>query len=132
MRRAQPYGPVYNPAKPDNEKRGLIGNFIVGDIESQFEFVMSQWINGSDFTACLGPVPTPDCPNPPNTARDPILSYAESIFVIPMSDENCSSPNAKNISLQVPQLVFTRGGAYCFLPSLSAVRWIVNLKESLI
>jgi len=23
--------------------------------------------------------------------------------------------------------VFTRGGAYCFLPSLTAVRWIANL-----
>jgi deferrochelatase/peroxidase EfeB len=63
MRRAQPYGPVYDPRKPDGEKRGLIGNFIVGDLQAQFEFAMSQWVNGSDFTACLA-----------TTARDPILS----------------------------------------------------------
>ena len=118
MRRAQPYGPVYDPRKPDSEKRGLIGNFIVGDLQAQFEFVMSQWVNGSDFTACLA-----------TTARDPILSNQVSDFVIPISDSNCSDPHAKTVSLQqVPQFVFTRGGAYCFLPSLTAVRWIANLK----
>jgi len=117
MRRAQPYGPLYNPDKPDKEKRGLIGNFIVGDLQAQFEFVMSQWVNGSDFTACLA-----------TDARDPILSNHVSEFAIPISDDNCSNPGGESVSLKKkPQFVFTRGGAYCFLPSLTAVRWIANL-----
>jgi deferrochelatase/peroxidase EfeB len=118
MRRAQPYGPVYNPEKPDKEQRGLIGNFIVGDLQAQFEFVMSQWVDGSDFTACLA-----------TNSRDPILSDQVSEFVIPISDDNCSNPNAQTVTLKkMPQFVVTRGGAYCFLPSLKAVRWIADLK----
>ena len=41
-----PYGPAYDPANPnDGKERGLIGLFICGDLEMQFEFILRVWAN---------------------------------------------------------------------------------------
>ena len=50
IRRGMPYGPAYDPTQPyDGIERGLLGYFINSNIENQYEFVLSQWVNDSEF-----------------------------------------------------------------------------------
>jgi Dyp-type peroxidase family len=112
IRRGSPYGPAWDPAQPDDGiERGLLGLFIAVSIKDQFEFLMSQWVNGSIFTAGLG------------GTKDPLLgdhTPATSKFVLP----GAAGPQAIT---GFPRFVVTRGGAYCFLPSLTALRYLGTL-----
>src|SRR5260370_35363660 len=55
VRRGLPYGPAFDPAKPDDGvERGLLGLFIAVSLKDQFEFLMTEWGNGSLFAAGLG------------------------------------------------------------------------------
>ena len=50
IRRGMPYGPVYDPTQPhDGIERGVLGYYINSSIENQYEFVLSQWVNDSEF-----------------------------------------------------------------------------------
>lgn len=113
MRRGLPYGPLYDPANPnDGIERGLLGIFIAVSLKDQFEFLMTEWVNGSLFAAGL------------SGTKDPILgdnSGGTGKFVIPVK-------GAKPIVITgFSRLVQTRGAAYGFLPSLSALRYIAGL-----
>jgi deferrochelatase/peroxidase EfeB len=113
VRRGVPYGPPYDPANPnDGIKRGLLGLFICVSIKDQFEFLMSEWINGSAFAPGI------------YGTTDPILGNSSpegNKFVIPQE-------NAKPIVVDdFPRLVTTRGSAYTFLPSIPGLRYIANL-----
>jgi hypothetical protein len=81
MRRGMPYGPVYDPAQPyDGIERGLLGYFINSNIENQYEFVLSQWVNDSEFAGKVRLNPN---------SKDPMIgtqNSAESIFVIPQEN----------------------------------------------
>lgn len=78
IRRGMPYGPVYDPAQPyDGIERGLLGYFINSDIENQYEFVLSQWVNDGQFAGVVRLHPKSKYPM--IGTQDP----AESIFVIP-------------------------------------------------
>jgi deferrochelatase/peroxidase EfeB len=113
VRRGVPYGPPYDPSNPsDGIKRGLLGLFIGVSIKDQFEFLMSEWVNGSSFAPGI------------YGTTDPLLGNSpagENTFVIPR--ENA----APLVIARFPQLVSTRGSAYTFLPSLTAIRFIANL-----
>lgn len=113
VRRGVPYGPPYDPSNPnDGIKRGLLGLFIGVSIKDQFEFLMSEWINGSSFAPGI------------YGTTDPILGNSfesENKFVIPR--ENAPPLVLSNF----PRLVTTRGSAYTFLPSITALRFIGNL-----
>ena len=113
VRRGIPYGPPYDPANPnDGIKRGLLGLFIGVSIKDQFEFLMSEWINGSTFAPGI------------YGTTDPILgnkTAGENKFVIPREN---SKPVVIN---DFPRLVTTRGSAYTFLPSITALRYIADL-----
>ncbi|MEL7097530.1 MAG: hypothetical protein AAGM84_01760 [Pseudomonadota bacterium] len=113
VRRGVPYGPAYDPAKPDAEERGLLGNFICGNLGAQFEAVMCDWLN-------LGL----QDPNITGT-NDPLLGANdpdESYFEFPLLD-------GTSIRLDgLPRLVHVRGGAYTFLPSVPALRYIAGLQ----
>jgi len=62
VRRGVPYGPVLPPGAPDDgADRGVIFSCFQADIERQFEFIQSQWLNdgnafglGDDKDALLG------------------------------------------------------------------------------
>ncbi len=113
MRRGLPYGRLYDPANPDDGvERGLVGLFIVVSLKDQFEFLMSEWVNGSLFAAGL------------SGTKDPILgdnSGGNGKFIIPVE-------GAKPIVVTgFSRLVQTRGAAYGFLPSLSALQYIATL-----
>jgi len=120
-----PYGPPYEPAErnqdepkrdeskpgPDLE-RGLLGNFIGASLGAQFEAMSCDWLNlGLQDPRITGS-------NDPITgANDPHTSW----FDLPLA-------SGDTIQLRgLPEFVTTRGGAYTFLPSLSAIRYLGSL-----
>jgi hypothetical protein len=97
-------------------ERGLLGYFVNSNIENQYEFVLSQWVNESEFAGAV---------RLPPKSKDPMIGTqdpAESIFVIPQPD---GAPPIK-----IPGLitfVTTRAVAYCFVPSITAIKFMANL-----
>ena len=43
LRRGLPFGPKYDEADPVDKPRGLVGMFLCGDLEGQFEFLLKVW-----------------------------------------------------------------------------------------
>lgn len=113
VRRGLPYGPAFDPADPDDGiERGLLGIFIGVSFKDQFEFLMSAWVNGDTFAPGI------------HGTRDPVLGNIEKgqgTFNIPIEGRN------KLVVFGFSQLVTTRGGAYGFLPSLSALRYLAGM-----
>ncbi len=116
-RRGMPYGPVYDPTQPyDGIERGLLGYFINANIENQYEFVLSEWVNKAEFAGSVRLNPK---------SKDPMISTQdpeESIFVIPQAN---GAPPIKVTGLTT--FVKTRAAAYCFLPSITAIKFIADL-----
>jgi Dyp-type peroxidase family len=113
IRRGLPYGPPYDPATPhDGIERGLLGLFIGVSLKDQFEFVMSDWANKGTFAPGL------------QDTRDPVLgdnSNEDAAFLVPRQGQ-------KPIRLAgLTRFVTARGGAYCFLPSGTAIRYIASV-----
>jgi Dyp-type peroxidase family len=112
VRRGIAYGPPYDPAQPrDGQARGLLGLFIGVSLHDQFEFLMTQWANDGIFTAGLG------------RTNDPLIGAQANrtgSFSIPR-------PAGSVILHGLRRFVTTRGGAYCFLPSISAMRHLAAL-----
>ncbi|MBR0696033.1 hypothetical protein [Bradyrhizobium lablabi] len=111
VRRGMPYGPAYDPEKPDRAKieRGLLGNFIGASLGAQFEAMSCDWLNlGLQDPRVTG-------------SNDPIVGANDtetSWFDLPLK-------SGATIRLRgLPRFVHTRGGAYTFLPSLSAIRFL--------
>ena len=117
IRRGMPYGPNYDPKQPyDGIERGLLGYFINSSIENQYEFVLAHWVNDAEFAGSV---------RLPPKAKDPMIGMqdsAESIFVIPQAN---GAPSIKVTGFQ--SFVTTRAAAYCFLPSITAIKFIANL-----
>ena len=117
IRRGLPYGPAYDPKQPyDGIERGLLGYFINSNIENQYEFVLGEWMNKSEFAGAV---------RLPPKSRDPMVGMqdpTESIFVIPQAN----GPAIKITGFS--SFVTTRAAAYCFLPSVTAIRFISELK----
>jgi deferrochelatase/peroxidase EfeB len=117
IRRGLPYGPVYDPTQPyDGIERGLLGYFINSNIENQYEFVLGHWVNDSEFAGAVRL--NPKSKDPMIGTQDP----AESIFVIPQSN---GAPPIKITGFT--SFVTTKAAAYCFLPSITAVKFISTL-----
>ena len=111
IRRGTSYGPDL-PAgalEDDGEERGLMFAFIGADIRRQFEFVQSTWIHDGEFIGSPGDV-------------DPIVATrpGSNEFTVP------KRPVRKRLCGLAP-FVVVRGGAYCFMPSLAALRWLADL-----
>jgi deferrochelatase/peroxidase EfeB len=117
IRRGMPYGPVYDPTQLyDGIERGLLGYFINSNIENQYEFVLSQWVNDSEFAGAVRLHPK---------SKDPLIGTqdpAESIFVIPRTD---GAPPIRITGLS--SFITTQAAAYCFLPSVTAIKFIAGL-----
>ncbi|MGH4026441.1 MAG: Dyp-type peroxidase, partial [Pseudonocardiaceae bacterium] len=112
VRRGVPYGPPYDPARPDDgQARGLLGLFIGVSLLDQFEFLMSEWANDGRFTAGLG------------STKDPLLgdtAEGAGTFSIPR-------PEGTVVLEGFSRFITTRGGAYTFLPSISGIRYLANM-----
>lgn len=117
IRRALPYGPTYDPSEPyDGIERGLIGHFINTSIENQFEFVLREWINSSDAVGAVRLNPN---------ARDPFVGANDpdsSIFEIPQPN---GAPPIRVTGFG--SFTHTRATAYCFMPSITGLRFIAKL-----
>ena len=121
IRRGMPYGPTYDPTQPyDGIERGLLGYFINSSIENQYEFVLGHWVNDSEFAGAVRL--NPKSKDPMIGTQDP----AESIFVIPQAN---GAPPIKITGFS--SFVTTKAAAYCFLPSITAIKFIANLGSSL-
>jgi deferrochelatase/peroxidase EfeB len=117
IRRGLPYGPAYDPTQPDDGiERGLLGYFINSSIENQYEFVLGHWVNDSEFAGAVRLHPK---------SKDPMIGTqnpAESIFVVPQAD---GRPPIKITGFS--SFTRTNAAAYCFLPSITAVKYISKL-----
>lgn len=117
IRRGLPYGPAYEPTQPyDGIERGLLGYFINSSIENQYEFVLGQWVNDSEFAGAVRLDPQ---------AKDPLIGTqdpAESIFVMPQPN---GAPPIKVTGFS--SFITTKAAAYCFLPSITAIKFISKL-----
>jgi hypothetical protein len=96
----------------------MLFHFINANIKNQYEFVLRQWVNDSEFAGAVRL--HPDSKDPLTGAQDP----AESIFVIPQAD---GSPPIEVTGLA--SFATTKAAAYVFLPSVTAIRLIANLGE---
>jgi deferrochelatase/peroxidase EfeB len=117
IRRGMPYGPNYDPKQPyDGIERGLLGYFVNASIENQYEFVLRQWVNDAEFAGSVRLHPK---------SKDPMIGTqdpAESIFVIPQAN---GAPPIQITGFS--SFIKTKAAAYCFLPSITAIRLIANL-----
>lgn len=106
LRRGIPFGASIGnrPGGQPSDPRGLLFFCYQTDLERQFEFVQSQWINNPKFP----PFPTGVTPGEdPIIAQSPIGSFQ-------------LDPNKPNISVR--HFVTTTGGEYFFAPSIDALQ----------
>lgn len=112
IRRGTAYGPPLPEGVLDDDgvDRGLMFAFIGAHLGRQFEFVQSEWINNGDLVGS-------------GDAKDPIAGAIEGTgtFSIPRL------PIPKRLQ-GLSRFVITRGGEYCFMPGLRALRWLAELE----
>lgn len=111
IRRGTSYGPML-PAgvlEDDGADRGIMFAFVGAHLDRQFEFVKTQWVNDGLFFGKRG-------------EQDPLAGPHDGSgrFTIPQR------PIRRRLE-DLPRFVVNRGGEYCFLPGLRALRWIADL-----
>jgi hypothetical protein len=82
--------------------------FVGANLGRQFEFVQSEWMNDGAFFGG-------------GDARDPVSGAADG--------NGAYSIPRRPVRMQLkglPRFVVTRGGEYCFLPGLRALRWLTD------
>ena len=93
----------------DGAERGGVFLLIGAHLHRQFEFIQSQWVTDGNFIGH-------------GTEQDPLIgnNEGEGVFTIPRT------PVRRRLH-GLPRFVSVRGGEYCFMPGLRALRWIANL-----
>jgi Dyp-type peroxidase family len=110
-------GAVYGPPLPegvledDGADRGLMFAFVGAHPGRQFEFVQTQWMNDGVFFGA-------------NDAKDPVTGAHDGSagYTIPRR------PVRRRLA-PLRRFVVTRGGEYCFLPSLTALRRLGDARD---
>jgi Dyp-type peroxidase family len=113
IRRGTAYGPPLPEGvlEDDGVERGLIFAFVGANLSRQFEFVQSEWMNDGRF---FGGGATKDPVSGANSDAD---AYSFPRRPLPRRLTGLS------------RFVVTRGGEYCFLPSLRALQWLGELES---
>lgn len=110
IRRGTAYGPPLPEGvlEEDGADRGIIFAFIGSHLKRQFEFVQSEWLNDSVFIGA-------------SAEKDPVSGANDGtgIFTLPRR------PVRRRLQ-GLPRFVVTRGGEYCFIPGLRALRWLAD------
>src|SRR5262245_45016431 len=113
LRRGTNYGPPLPEGvlEDDGVERGGVFLLIGAHLKRQFEFVQSQWMMDGNFIGH-------------GTEQDPLIgnNEGEGVFTIPRA------PVRRRLH-GLPRFVSVRGGEYCFMPGLRALRWIANLSR---
>jgi Dyp-type peroxidase family len=111
LRRGTTYGPMLPEGVLDDDgaSRGIIFIFMGASLTRQFEFVTSQWINDGNFVGL-------------DEEKDALVGNNDGTgtFTIPQR------PIRRRLT-GLHRFVVTRGGEYCFLPSIRALRWLCDL-----
>jgi Dyp-type peroxidase family len=122
LRRGREYGPNLDPenalqAAPSGDpERGLHFVAINANIQRQFEFIQSAWIMRTKFDGL-------------SEESDPFLGNRAPVAGCPFSN-TFSIPQSSGIRrkiMDLPQFITVQGGAYFFLPSMSALRYLSRL-----
>jgi Dyp-type peroxidase family len=114
IRRSTTYGAPYDPdaisPQDDETPHGLYFIFLSAKAAATLEFLQQEWINNGNFMS-LG------------EERDPNVGLQENgaTFTIPQE------PVRRRIH-GIETFNVLRGGEYFFLPSLSALRWLADLR----
>jgi deferrochelatase/peroxidase EfeB len=114
IRRGTTYGAPYDPnalSEADDEvPRGAYFLFISAKAMATIEFLQQEWINDGDFMDLDG-------------ERDPIIGLQEegASFTIPKKP-------VRRLVHGIETFNVLRGGEYFFMPSLSALRWLGELR----
>jgi Dyp-type peroxidase family len=112
IRRGTSYGPPLPDGilEDDGVDRGLMFAFVGAHLGRQFEFVQSEWMSDGSFFGG-------------GNTKDPVggPSDGSGTFDIP------KRPIRRRLD-GLPRFVVTRGGEYCFVPGLRALRWLGELK----
>lgn len=117
IRRGRSYGPKL--AEAPYEERGLHFLCLNANIRRQFEFVQSQWVNNPCFAGM-----TRD--------PDPLLATSRE-HPFPANEltlQGRSGHPARTLR-DIPRLTEVRGGAYFFLPSRRALRYLAESDASI-
>lgn len=112
IRRGATYGPALpDGAAEDGVDRGIAAFIICADLVRQFEFAQNVWINDKAFHE-LG------------NERDPICGTQDGTldFTVPKRP-------IRKVHKGIPAFTTLRGGAYFFLPGLSALRHLAASAE---
>jgi len=121
LRRGREYGrelkpeDALAPTPPDDPPRGLHFICLNANISRQFEFLQGAWMASTKFSGLTG-------------ESDPLLGTRHPIPGCPVTDD-FTLPTEGGLRRRItglPQFVTVRGGAYFFLPSLRALRYIAG------
>ncbi len=112
IRRGTAYGTMLpeGTLEDDGADRGLMFAFVGAHLGRQFEFVQTQWVNDGVFFGA-------------GKDKDPIIGSngTDSTYTVPRK------PVRRRLQ-GLPRFVITRGGEYCFMPGLRALRWLAELE----
>jgi len=124
LRRGREYGVKLDPdealqAAPSNDpERGLQFVAVNANIQRQFEFIQNAWLNRTKFDGLT-------------EEGDPLAGNREPIQGCPFTNA-FTLPQELRVRrrvMNVPQFVAVRGGAYFFLPSMRALRYLERLSS---
>jgi deferrochelatase/peroxidase EfeB len=111
VRRGFVYGPMLpeGAIEDDGAERGSVFAFLNANLARQFEFIKSAWQNEGNFVGL-------------DEEKDPIAGPNDGTgtFTIPRRP-------ARRRLQGIPRFVTTKGGEYCFLPSIRALHWLAEL-----
>ncbi|WBO65590.1 Dyp-type peroxidase [Streptomyces camelliae] len=112
IRRGTTYGPPLPEGvlEDDGADRGLVGVFLGAHLERQFEFIKAEWVNDGNFIGYPG-------------EQDPVAGHHGGTGTVTIPEK----PVRRRLQ-NLPSFVVTRGGEYCFVPGLRALRWLAELE----
>ena len=78
------------------------------DIERQYEFIQQTWVSSTSFQGLVA-------------EKDPTIGSGN-------GDGRFTIPSWEHVTVlnKIPQFVTTRGGGYFFMPSRSALRYLIS------
>ncbi len=122
LRRGREYGDkitpdeALQPARAGEAPRGLHFACLCANIARQFEFVQNAWLMRTKFNGLT-------------EESDPLLGNRAAVGDCPVTGNfsiQREGKMARRLS-SVPQFITVRGGAYFFMPSVRALRYIARL-----
>ena len=122
LRRGREYGELLSPeealqpAPPNDSERGLQFVALNANIQRQFEFIQNAWIMRTKFDGLT-------------EESDPLLGNREPVPGCPFANtfSLAQKGRVRRRIMDVPQFIMVRGGAYFFLPSMRALKYLEKL-----